>query len=84
MSATTAGHGAIDDGIEAVAPDWTDGKRYAWLLGLVVPMIPFIAWGLVEATGLDVFWWFGPAFIFGVMPLLDQLGGNDTSNPPSR
>jgi alkane 1-monooxygenase len=82
MSATTAGHGAIDDGVDAVAPDWTDGKRYAWLLGLVVPMIPFIAWGLVEATGLDVFWWFGPAFIFGVMPLLDQLGGNDTSNPP--
>jgi alkane 1-monooxygenase len=84
MSATTAGpHGALDgDGVSAIAPDWTDGKRYAWLLGLVVPMIPFIAWGFVQATGLGVFWWFGPAFIFGVMPLLDQLGGDDTSNPP--
>lgn len=84
MSATTAEHHGApeDDGIEAVAPDWKDGKRYAWLLGLVVPMIPFIAWGLVEATGLGLFWWFGPAFIFGVMPALDQLGGDDTTNPP--
>ncbi len=81
MSATHHHH-HVDDGIEAVAPDWNDGKRYAWLLGLVVPTIPFIAWGLVEATGLGFFWWFGPLFIFGVMPLLDQLGGNDTSNPP--
>jgi alkane 1-monooxygenase len=84
MSATTAAHhGDLeDDGIEAIAPDWHDGKRYAWLLGLVVPLVPFIAWGLVEATGLGVFWWFGPAFIFGVMPLMDKIGGDDTSNPP--
>ncbi|MEH3054481.1 MAG: alkane 1-monooxygenase [Patulibacter minatonensis] len=86
MSASTEHHHHHhhheDDGIEAVAPDWKDGKRYAWLLGLVVPMIPFIAYGFAEASGLGVFWWFGPAFIFAVMPLLDQLGGNDTSNPP--
>ncbi|MBJ7471869.1 MAG: alkane 1-monooxygenase, partial [Solirubrobacteraceae bacterium] len=75
-------HHEDDPSVEAIAPDWKDGKRYAWLLGLVVPTIPFIAWGLVEATGLGVFWWFGPAFIFAVMPLLDQLGGNDTTNPP--
>ena len=29
-----------------------DPKRYAWLLGLIVPLLPFIAWGLVELTGL--------------------------------
>ena len=84
MSATTAAHhGDLeDDGVTAIAPDWKDGKRYAWLLGLVVPMVPFIAYGLVKLTGLDVFWFFGPAFIFGVMPLMDKIGGNDTSNPP--
>lgn len=75
-------HHHEDDGVEAIAPPWTDGKRYAWLLGLVVPMIPFIAWGLVEATGLGVFWWFGPMFIFGFMPALDRLGGDDKANPP--
>ena len=36
------------------APAWRDSKRYAWLLGLVVPLLPFIAWGLVHATGLAV------------------------------
>ncbi|MBO9531358.1 MAG: alkane 1-monooxygenase [Solirubrobacteraceae bacterium] len=80
MSATHAGN--LDDGVEAIAPDWKDGKRYAWLLGLAVPLIPFAAYLLVELTGLGVFWWFGPAFIFGLMPLMDKIGGDDTSNPP--
>ena len=31
---------------------WTDPKRYLWLLGLIVPLVPFIAWGLVELTWL--------------------------------
>ncbi len=75
-------HHGDDPSVKAVAPPWTDGKRYAWLLGLVVPTIPFIAWGFAEASGLGIFWWFGPFFIFGVMPLLDRLGGSDRSNPP--
>ena len=61
---------------------WTDPKRYAWLLGLLVPGLPFMAWGLVEATGLGAFWFFGPMFVFGAMPLLDRLVGDDAANPP--
>jgi alkane 1-monooxygenase len=61
---------------------WRDRKRYAWLLGLIVPLLPFISWGLVEATGLGVFWFYGPVLIFGVFPLLDLLAGLDASNPP--
>jgi alkane 1-monooxygenase len=61
---------------------WRDRKRYAWLLGLIVPLLPFISWGLVEATGLGVFWFYGPVLIFGVFPLLDLLVGLDASNPP--
>jgi alkane 1-monooxygenase len=61
---------------------WSDPKRYAWLMGLLVPLLPFVAWGLVAATGLDVFWFFGPAFVFGVIPLLDQAIGKDAANPP--
>ena len=38
---------------EALTPArWHDPKRYAWLLGLIVPTLPFLAWGLVQATGL--------------------------------
>jgi alkane 1-monooxygenase len=61
---------------------WRDGKRYLWLLGLVVPLLPLIAWGLVEATGLGVFWWYGPIFIFAILPVIDTLIGKDAENPP--
>ncbi len=61
---------------------WRDRKRYAWLLGLIVPLLPFICWGLVQATGLGVFWFFGPLLIFGMFPLLDLFIGLDASNPP--
>ena len=47
-----------------------------------MPLIPFMAWGLVELTGLGVFWFFGPMFVYGIMPGLDHLIGKDSSNPP--
>ena len=71
--------GMKDDPGEAA---WRDGKRYAWLLGLFVPTLPFLAWGLVEATGIYAFWFSGPLLIFGVFPLLDLLIGTDAENPP--
>ena len=65
-----------------LSASWTDPKRYLWLLGLIVPLIPFIGWGLAEATGLAVMWWFGPLFVFGVVPFVDVLIGKDSANPP--
>ncbi len=67
---------------ESADATWSDPKRYAWLLGLVVPTLPFLAWGLVHLTGLGVFWFYGPVLIFGIFPLLDLAVGNDESNPP--
>jgi len=61
---------------------WRDGKRYAWLLGLVVPLLPFIAWGWAELTGLGVAWWFGPILVFGIFSILDVIVGMDAENPP--
>src|SRR4051794_39409379 len=61
---------------------WRDTKRYAWLLGLIIPLAPFIAWGSVEATGWSVFYFTGPFLVFGVFPLLDLAIGVDPSNPP--
>lgn len=69
---------------EVNAPEWTDGKRYAWLLGLIVPVAPFIAYGLAEATGAGVFWWAGPFIVFVAMPILDVIIGTDAENPPDR
>jgi alkane 1-monooxygenase len=61
---------------------WRDPKRHSWLLGLVVPTLPFLAWGLVEASGLGAFWFFGPVLVFGIFPLLDLAIGSDARNPP--
>jgi alkane 1-monooxygenase len=62
--------------------EWRDGKRPLWLLGLLVPMLPFMAWGLTALTGLGVFWWWGPFFLFVLLPALDTLIGTDRANPP--
>jgi len=68
--------------VELNPASWTDSKRYAWLLGLVVPALPFIAWGLVELTGLGAFWFWGPFLVFVIFPVLDFVVGMDAENPP--
>ncbi len=73
--------------VQAVQPgetglEWRDTKRYAWLLGTLIPAIPFLAWGLVRWTGSDVFWFTGPVVVFVVIPLLDLVVGRDPNNPP--
>ena len=68
--------------VELNPATWTDTKRYAWLLGLIIPFAPFIAWASVELTGSGGFWFFGPILVFGVFPLLDIAIGVDPTNPP--
>ena len=65
--------------VESVHPvvgqvPWRDGKRYAWIIGAVVPLIPFLAWGLVEWTGSSLFWYFGPVFVFVLIPMPHSAG----------
>lgn len=79
MEAATHAH-EIDPELNPAT--WRDPKRYAWLLGLIVPLLPFIAWGLVELTGLGAFWYYGPFLVFVIFPLLDALVGMDAANPP--
>ena len=64
------------------ASGWSDGKRYLWLLGAVTITLPIFSAQLALSTGLHVFWWFGPLFAFGVIPILDTLIGDDRDNPP--
>jgi alkane 1-monooxygenase len=67
----------------AARPRWRDGKRYLWLIGAVVPTFLFAGWGLVNLTGLGLFWWIGPLFIYVLIPLLDVAIGADPTNPPA-
>jgi len=61
---------------------WTDGKRYAWLLGIIVPLSPFLAVFWVTVTGFGGMWFLGPALVFGLFPVLDMAIGLDRTNPP--
>ncbi|MFB6550781.1 alkane 1-monooxygenase [Streptomyces sp. NPDC056405] len=64
------------------APPWRDRKRYAWLLGLAVPTLPFQAAALVAVSDWSVLWWWGPFFAFVIIPVLDAIIGPDRENPP--
>ncbi len=61
---------------------WKDKKRYLWLVGLVVPSLAFLAFGLHELTGWGAWFWLGPIVILGVVPAIDLVAGLDRSNPP--
>ncbi|MDX6604974.1 MAG: alkane 1-monooxygenase [Solirubrobacterales bacterium] len=80
MQATAHTH--HHDEVEVEPAIWSDPKRYAWLLGIVVPLAPFLAWGAVALTGFGGFWFLGPALVFVAFPLLDLAIGLDATNPP--
>ncbi|MGH9232812.1 MAG: alkane 1-monooxygenase [Acidimicrobiales bacterium] len=67
---------------EGEAAVWRDPKRRLWALGLVVPLLPFGARGIVEWTGWDGFWWMGPIWVLVLVPILDTVFGTDETNPP--
>ena len=62
--------------------NWTDAKKPLWALGLFVPTLPFVLYALIEVTGINALWWLGPAILYGIIPLLDTLIGEDRNNPP--
>jgi alkane 1-monooxygenase len=70
------------DEVEVNPAAWTDGKRYAWLLGIVVPLAPFFAGLYWHLTGFGGFWFMGPVLVFVLFPLLDMAIGMDPTNPP--
>ncbi|MEI2718118.1 MAG: alkane 1-monooxygenase [Candidatus Nanopelagicales bacterium] len=68
--------------VPADAATWTDWKRHLWLLGLIVPLFPFLGGGLAYLTGWPVFWYIGPVLLFVIIPTIDFLAGLDRANPP--
>ncbi|MGC4891453.1 alkane 1-monooxygenase [Micromonospora sp. DT227] len=61
---------------------WRDPRRPLWPLALLVPALPFSAWSLWHATGSGWAWWLTPAVVFGAIPLVDLMIGDDRANPP--
>jgi alkane 1-monooxygenase len=82
MEATTADTHHHHDEVEVNPATWRDPKRYTWLLGIIVPLAPFMAWGSVALTGFAGLWLLGPLLIFVAFPVLDIAVGMDATNPP--
>lgn len=61
---------------------YRDRKRYSWAISIVVPMVAVVGPALFFATGNALLLWAPLAFYYIVIPVLDMLLGEDTSNPP--
>ena len=63
---------------------WKDPKRYKWLLSPALPVIGIAAMSAyaIAPKKLRALAWTGPALVHGVIPALDRMIGEDTSNPP--
>lgn len=68
--------------VSDTASTWTDGKRYLWLTGLIVPLLPVIGIATYLGTGWTGALWIGPILVYGVIPLVDLAVGTDAENPP--
>ena len=66
----------------APAQHFTDRRRPLWTLATLITLLPLVGAALHATTGLTA-WLFLPLFLlYGVVPLLDRLLGEDTANPP--
>lgn len=66
----------------APTAQWSDPKRYLWLLG---PAIPVIGGGMLIAYWqTQAAWtlWFVVALLHVILPVLDWVFGEDAANPP--
>ena len=51
--------------------------RLPWLAALSVPLLPFIGWACNRGFDTTHGWWLPFVFLYGVLPLLDPLLGED-------
>ncbi|MCW6003662.1 alkane 1-monooxygenase [Micromonospora sp. CPCC 205371] len=61
---------------------WRDGRRYLWPSAIVVPILPFLSFGLARQTGSSGWWWLTVVLVFVLIPIMDVAGGDDVGNPP--
>lgn len=69
---------------QEASANWKDPKRYLWMLS---PAIPLIGLGALTAYAvapkkLRALAWAGPMLLHGIIPALDKMVGEDTTNPP--
>ncbi|MGB2570744.1 alkane 1-monooxygenase [Micromonospora citrea] len=61
---------------------WRDTRKPLWPLALLVPVLPFLGFLTWRGTGDAWAWWLTPLVVFGLIPTVDLLIGDDRRNPP--
>lgn len=64
------------------AGDWSDRRRRLWLVSLLLPMLPLASLLAWRAWPQALLLWLTPVTVYGLVPLLDLLCGEDRNNPP--
>ena len=62
---------------------YRDGKRHLWMLSFVPPLTSILSYGLYLVAGSALTTLLPFFLIFGLIPLLDALIGEDRYNPPA-
>jgi hypothetical protein len=60
----------------------TEGRRWAWMLSMLWPLMPFVGLAAHHASGIEAALALPLLISYGLMPLLDALIGKDPNNPP--
>ncbi len=61
---------------------YRDRKRWAWMLSMLWPLMPFVGLAAHHASGIEAALALPLLISYGLMPLLDALIGEDPNNPP--
>ena len=61
---------------------YTDRKRWAWLLSVLWPLLPFTGIAAHALSGYEIGLGLPLLLGYGLLPLLDALVGEDRNNPP--
>ncbi|MGC5311292.1 alkane 1-monooxygenase [Micromonospora zamorensis] len=73
---------AVDADLTVEPAAWRDPRRALWPLALLVPALPFTGFAVWLAGGGAWAWWLTPIVVFGLIPVIDMLLGDDRQNPP--
>ena len=63
---------------------YVDQKRYLWLLAVLFPLVPLVSMALMKWSGQEWMLWVPLVTLYVLIPLLDYLFPNDSSNPPEQ
>ena len=75
----------VDRDAEVAAPRaslYRDPKRHFWILSLLIPCVVFLGPSLHALTGATAVLWLPIVLLYGGIPLVDLLVGEDRANPP--